>query len=160
MSDNVRPDWYAERANAIDALAAFARETVGAGATVDRGEFSGAGIPTLSVAPINPHARSVDVLGEQSLVVQLGENGGRWELGYESADLALARALIESAVAGRIVQRFALARSRVTATLADGRVIQQTGYNGCLSVLVPLPGWTRWGRLVEYEPYRDTTLRS
>jgi hypothetical protein len=32
----------------------------------------------------------------------------------------------------------------------------ETGYQGCLSSLVPLPGWKRWGRTTQYEPYRST----
>ena len=95
----------------------------------------------------------MSIIGEQWLVVQLGEQGGRWELDYEDADLSLARKLIEAAYAGRVVERLAFARSRVTVTFEDGETDSETGYVGCLSGLWPLPGWKKWGREMVFEPY-------
>jgi hypothetical protein len=58
-----------------------------------------------------------------------------------------------AAIAGRVVETSALTRSRVDVRLADGRVWHETGYEGCLLGVVPLPGWRRWGQVTRYEPY-------
>ena len=147
-----QPPEAAPSNRAVDDLAEFARDLAGESARVERGDV-GPGLPTLWIEPVNPRARSVSIIGEQWLVVQLGEEGGRWELDYDDADLSLAKRLIEAAHAGRIVERVAFARSRVTVTFEDGESDSETGYVGCFSGLLPLPGWTRWGREIHFEPY-------
>ena len=141
---------------AVDDLAEFVRDLAGNSARVERGDV-GPGLPTLWIEPVNPCARSVSIIGEQWLVVQLGEEGGRWELDYDDADLLLAKRLIHAAYAGRVVERLTFARSRVTVTFEDGETLSETGYGGCLSGLLPLPGWTRWGREIRFEPYAVET---
>ncbi|RZS68705.1 hypothetical protein EV187_1140 [Agromyces ramosus] len=83
----------------------------------------------------------------------VGDDGGRWELSYTDEDIALARRIIAAAVAGRIEERKAFGRSRVVVTFEDGETIGETGYSGCASLVVPQPGWTRWGEGIRYEPF-------
>lgn len=147
-------DFLVERVAAIEVLTRFAEHEVGDCATITAGEATGRDIPTLDVEPVNPRSRAVFVIAEQWLIVTLGQVGGRWELDYGAADRAFAQDLIGAAFQGRVTERFALGRSRVTAVLRDGRVVRETGHDGCLS-LFPLPGWTRWGRLTAYAGYRD-----
>ena len=143
--------WREATHRAVDQLADFARALVGETASVERATV-GPDIPSLWIEPVNPRSRSVSILGEQWLIVQLGEQGGRWELNYEESDIAVAKALIAAAHAGRVIERVAFARSKVTATLDDGEEFCEIGHEGC-SGLLPLPGWTRWGREIVYEPY-------
>jgi len=113
--------------------------------------------PSIRSAYIRPHdpaALPMDVSCEQWIVIELGRIGGRWELGYDSGDLARAKALLGAAVAGRVTETTALGRSKVDVTLTNGTVVTATGYDGCLTILIPLPGWTTWGRTTQYEPYR------
>jgi hypothetical protein len=151
--------WREPTNRAVDQLVEYARALVGARAIVERRSVGG-GLPTLWIEPVNPRARSVWIVGEQWLIVQLGEQGGRWELGYEDSDVALAKGLIAAAHAGRVTERVAFARSRVTVTLDDGETLSETGYDGCLGGLVPLPGWPRWGREIVYEPYATGSSES
>ncbi len=147
--------WRESSNHAVDELADYARALVGDTASVER-QSVGTGLPTLWIEPVNPRSRRVSIIGEAWLIVQLGEQGGRWELDYEEADVALAKALIEAAHAGRVVERAAFARSQVTVTLGGGEKVSETGYDGC-SGLLPLPGWRRWGREIDYEPYETRT---
>lgn len=106
------------------------------------------------VEPHNPASLTVEVTCEQWIVIEMGRPGGRWELGYDSADLAHAKALLAAAVAGRVTETSAFGRSKVDVTLADGSTVTETGYEGCLPFLLVLPGWTKWGRKTKYESYR------
>lgn len=56
---------------------------------------------------------------------------------------------MESVVAGRVRELVFPGRSRVEVTLADGSVVVETA----VDLPVPLPGWRRWARVVEHEPY-------
>jgi hypothetical protein len=123
-------------------------------AAIERLAYRDGSLPHLSIEPHNPLSRSLDVLGEQALIVQLGDIGGRWELGYRDADLRLARELISAVVDGRVQERSAWGRESVTVTLEDGSKVTETGYDGCLPSLVPLPGWRRWGRTTVFQRYR------
>lgn len=142
-----------EQRSVIEYLESRAHDLAGDGAQIERGAIAHDRILTLEITPQNRRARAVSVLAEQFLVVLLGRNGGRWELGYSDDDVRVAVDLLAAAIAGHVVQRSALGRSRVTATLADGTAVSDTGYIGCLTFLLPLPGWQRWGHLTIYEPY-------
>ncbi|WP_433012906.1 hypothetical protein [Kribbella sp. CA-294648] len=88
-----------------------------------------------------------------ALQVEAGHQGGRWELGRDEDDLLLLMDLVRSVVAGRVVEVFGPARSRVEVTLSDGTEQVEIGAQapvGCL----PVPGWMRLGRRVHYAPYR------
>lgn len=140
-----------ETVEVIDALETFARREVGHAATIERMALRDGFIPWSRVNPRNPQGCSIDIVGEQALIVQLGSGGSRWELGYSGEDLLLGRDVIAAAIASRVVERSAWGRSRVTVTFADGRTARATAGN--LSSLLPLPGWTRWGHLTVYQPY-------
>lgn len=130
---------------ALQEVASYVRDLVGDSATltVTPCEVS----PDLRVVPHNPRSAPVSVTAFGELVVQVGRGeGGLWEL--ELDDVETAQRLIAAAYAGRVVERFALARSKVIVTFEDGEVWRETGL-GCLSVLLPLPYWKR----VHYEPY-------
>jgi hypothetical protein len=91
----------------------------------------------------------MEMVGE--LGFQAGHQGGMWELDRTEADAILIESLARAVVAGRVVETFAHSRSRVEIALEDGSVRRESGYSGLL--IVPLPGWPRWGRKVHYEPY-------
>jgi hypothetical protein len=126
------------------------------------GELAGAAEVTIAeigpgfsvdVMPRRAGARSVswvDFGGE--IVVQVGEFGGRWEIGGDDEDLAFLEDIVRSVIAGRVSEVFAVARSRVVVTLADGSREAETGYDG-LAGCLPLPLWPRWSRTVQYLPY-------
>jgi hypothetical protein len=86
-------------------------------------------------------------------MVIAGHEGGWWELGRMDYDVDFIEDVVRSVIAGRAGETFAPRRSRVDVTLGDGTVVHETGRDGCLSVLGPLVGWTRWGRQVRYLPY-------
>lgn len=126
-------------------------------ATVERGDFPQGGGLYWEVRPVNPRSLVVHWLewgGE--IILQAGglDRGGRWELERTPENVEFIEAVVRAVAAGRAVETSAVARSRVEVVLADGTVAHETGYEGCASILLPLPGWTRWGRTTRYEPYR------
>ena len=64
------------------------------------------------------------------IVIQVGEIGGRWDLGVETDDIMFLQDLTMSVVAGRVSEVFASRRSRVTVALGDGSTVTETGYDG------------------------------
>jgi hypothetical protein len=105
---------------------------------------------SIDVVPRRSGARPVswaDFGGE--IVVQVGEFGGRWKIGAEDQDLAFLEDVVRSVIAGRVSEVFAVARSRVVVTLADGSQEVETGYDGAAGCL-PLPLWPRWSRKIQY----------
>lgn len=109
---------------------------------------------TVRVTPHRTGARPIDWtdFGDE-IIVQVGDIGGRWELGPAPDDLAFLQDLVMSVVAGRVSEVFAYRRSRVRVTLGDGSVVTETGYDG-LTACLPLPLWPRWSRTTCYLPYR------
>ncbi|MDG4789206.1 hypothetical protein O7626_25295 [Micromonospora sp. WMMD1102] len=79
------------------------------------------------------------------IVVQVGDFGGRWELGGDEEDVAYLEDIVRSVVAGRVVEIFGVRRSRVVVILADGTREVETGYEGPAGCL-PMPLWPRWSR--------------
>lgn len=87
-----------------------------------------------------------------ALQVEAGHQGGRWELGRDEEDLVFLIDLVRSVIAGRVVEVFGPARSRVEVTPSDGTRTVEVGARapvGCL----PVPGWMRLRRRVQYKPY-------
>lgn len=162
------PD-FSEQAQAMQELLPYLHDIVGDTAEITTDDYWGSEpdgtvdhdqAPSIRSAYIRPHnaaALPMDVSCEQWIVIELGRIGGRWELGYDSGDLACAKELLGAAVAGRVTETAALGRSKVDVTLTDGTHVTETGYDGCLTILIPLPGWTTWGRTTQYEPYRTRT---
>ncbi|OII22949.1 hypothetical protein [Frigoribacterium sp. MCBA15_019] len=159
------PD-FSEQARAMQELLPYLHDIVGDTAEITTEDYWGSEpdgsvdhdqAPSIRSAYIRPHnaaALPMDVSCEQWIVIELGRIGGRWELGYDSGDLALAKALLGAAAAGNVIETTALGRSKVDVTLTDGTIVTETGYDGCLTILIPLPGWKTWGRTTRYEPYR------
>ena len=152
VSEERAPE-FEDHWRAFDAVVAYTHELVGGAATYDLGYVANGAIGVLDVTPTNVRARPISLIAEQYFTVTVGDNGGRWELSYSDDDIDLVRGIIDATVAGRVEERSALGRSRVTVTLGDGRTRHETGYFGCATLLVPQLGWTRWGKLTSYEPY-------
>lgn len=131
-------------------------------ASVERGEFLDGKGTSWKLRPVNPQSVPVQWLtfGDE-IVIQAGQlnRGGRWELERKLEDVEFIEAVVRAAIAGRIVETSALARSCVEVTLENGQVIRETGYEGCLWGLVPLPGWRRWGQVIHFEPYDSPSSR-
>jgi hypothetical protein len=152
----VRDPRFDEHWRAFDDVIEFARQLVADDADIDVDYLDDGLIGVAQMTPSNPRARAVNLIAAQWLIVTIGDHGGRWELDYTDKDLTLAKDLVAAAIAGRLEECFAFGRSRVAVTFANGTTAAETGYFGCVSLLVPLPGWTRWGRRVRYEPYRQS----
>lgn len=138
----------------VDVLERWVRELAGTSALLERTSYAG-GLNMLSVSPLNPKARRLNVIGQQWLQVEAGEHGGCWELSYTADDIELARQIIEAVIHGRVVELVFLRRSEVRVELSNGQQVSQTGYGTGLGWL-PIPGWRRRARTVIYEPYRST----
>ena len=124
--------------------------------TVERTEVRSISGTGWDLEPVNPRSAPVSwLLFGDEILLQVGRlnRGGRWELDRSLEDVEFVERVVRAAIAGRVTETSALARSRVEVTLEDGHVVHETGYEGCLAVLVPLPGWRRWGRGTTYEPY-------
>jgi hypothetical protein len=127
-------------------------------ATVESTEFLDGGGVGWDLRPVNP--RSVPVtwlLWGDGILLQVGrlDRGGRWELDHSVDAVRFVESVASAAVAGRVTETSALSRSRIEVTVDDGRVVHETGLEGCLAVLVPLPGWRRWGKVERFQPYRQ-----
>lgn len=125
-------------------------------ATVERTDFRDSSGIGWDLEPVNPRSAPVSwMLFGDEILLQAGRlyRGGRWELDRSLEDVEFVERVVRAAVAGRVTETSALARSRVEVTFEDGHMVHETGYEGCRAVLVPLPGWRRWGRVTHYEPY-------
>lgn len=153
MSDE-RASEFEENWIVFDEVVEYTRGLVGQSGTEDLGYLVSGRIGVYDVTPHNPRATAISIIAEQWLIVTVGGFGGRWELNYTEEHRELARRIIAAAVAGRIQEHRAFGRSQVAVTFEDGTVKRATGYNGCGSLLVPQPGWTRWGKRTSFEPFR------
>ena len=107
------------------------------------------------VTPTNPAATAVgwDDMGSQLQAYAGGGHGGRWELDRSPDDVDFIEEVVHAAIEGRVAEVLGPSRSRVEVTLRSGEVVAETGGvapGGCL----PLPGWVKFGRRLQYEPYR------
>lgn len=134
----------------LAALADEIERRLGGSAAVRRVEHS----PTWSGVHVEPRssgAARVSWFYGEGLQVQVGSGvgGGRFEIDtYDLEDAAFIRAVVESAIAGRVVERFRGDHwSLVEVTLGDGRVVRESGGGH--------PPWplSRRQRTVEYLPY-------
>jgi hypothetical protein len=132
------------------------RLELGHSARVERSEFLGGEGTSWAVHPVNPGSAPVQwwAFGDE-IGLQAGRKnrGGRWELECAPEDVEFVEAVVRATIAGNIAETSALARSLVEVTLEDGQVVRETGYAGCLTGLLPLPGWRRWGKVVHFAPY-------
>lgn len=154
MQDDGRPLRGDEVGALLAGLANRLRAELLDSATVERGDL-GDGIGW-DLQPANPRSAPVTwILFGDEILLQVGKlyRGGRWELHRSVGDVRFVERVVRAAITGRVTEVSALARSRVEVTFEDGEVVHETGYEGCLAVSVPLPGWRRWGRIIHYEPY-------
>lgn len=110
---------------------------------------------SVDIVPYRMGARPVswaDFGGE--IILQVGDFGGRWELGSDGEDLAFLEDVVRSVVAGRVTEVFGVRRSRVVVVLGDGTEEVETGYDGPAGCL-PIPRWAKWSRRVRYLPYES-----
>ena len=139
----------------LTALEARLRRDFAGRAAVERDEIAG-GLATWRVKPVNPRSLPVQWIAmvDELLLFAGGlSRGGDWQLDATPEDVEFIEAVVRAVAAGQVIETSAFARSRVDVSLADGRVAHETGYEGCLSGFLPLPGWQRWGTVTRYEPY-------
>lgn len=138
-----------EPVDEIDSALADLESELATIADVDR-EAQMPGFFIVRVTPRNPQARSIiwTCLGSE-IILEAGTFGGRWELQRTQADIRFMTRVVRSVVAGRVRETFGRRRSQVEVTLDDGTTVSETGYE----FFVPIPGWKRRGRTVEYESY-------
>lgn len=156
MQDDGSPQPEDEAGALLAGLADRLRAELVGAATIERTEFRDTSGIGWDLVPVNPRSAPVSwMLWGDELLLQAGRlyRGGRWELDRSVEDVNFVERVVRAAIAGRVTETSALARSRVEVTLDDGHVVHETGYEGCQAVLVPLPGWRRWGRVTRYEPY-------
>jgi hypothetical protein len=156
VSDNDSHRSHDPVAAMLSAIEERLRSELAGVATVHRRDFPQGDGYEWEVQPHNARSLAVRWLefGDE-IILQSGGHGrgGRWELERTPETVGFIEAIVRGVAAGGAQEVTALARSRVQVALADGTVAQETGYEGCASVLVPLPGWTRWGRITRYQPY-------
>jgi len=145
---------FEEHWRAFDEMIEYTRGLVEDSGTEDLGYVEQGQIGVYDVTPHNLRASAINIIAEQSLIVTVGGFGGRWELDYTDEHRELGRRIIAATVAGRIEERHAFGRSRVSVTLDDGTIKRATGYDGCGSLFIPQPGWTRWGERTSFEPFQ------
>ncbi|SEI88226.1 hypothetical protein [Demequina mangrovi] len=124
------------------------------GATVDLVESEDFSV--LKITPANDDALAIDVVFDNLIDFAAGSIGGRWEADYTDEMVEDLEDLLHAIVAGHVSEVAAPGRSRVEVTIASGEVVSETGYEGCLTSLTPMPGWTKWGRRLQYGPYRPS----
>lgn len=92
------------------------------------------------------------VLGDE-IILAVGRGGCRWELASTPEDVAFLRDVVDAALEGRVSEVFGPARSQVTVTLPDGRLVrtaQSRFPRGCL----PVPRWRQTtSNRMDYTPY-------
>ncbi|AWB86017.1 hypothetical protein [Mycetocola zhujimingii] len=153
MSDRVLPSADPEIESTIDDFERFFSELIGDVADIARSAPNDI-VRTLTVAPHNTLACRVGVTAEQFLHISMDDNG--WELdGYAADDVALAKRILTAAIDGRVSKRTSPARSEMTVRFTDGTTMSTSSVDGCAALLIPQPGWRRWGSLTTYEPYRS-----
>jgi hypothetical protein len=152
---DVNPTSADEVAQRLAALEGRLRDELGASATVQRSLIDDGRISVVDIAPANPRSLGVTWLEMQGeLLLQAGQ-GGRWELDRSNADVAVIESITRSLIAGRAVETFAFRRCALDVVLEDGTVERSAVGEGCLSALLPLPGWRRLGHKVRHEPYQS-----
>lgn len=149
-----RTDAIAQR---LSALADRVEAEVGAAVEVRRGLYEQGHIVAVDLFPSRESAVRVGWLDMgDDCMVSVGSTGlgGRWELDRTPAEVDFIEEVVWAVVAGAVTEIFGPGRSRVDVRLADGSTVSETGADpprGCL----PLPGWIKRGRRINYAPYRD-----
>lgn len=124
-------------------------------ATVHREAADQGRLFVVSIRPVRPDAVEVVWTDMGDLVMWTGKSGhgGRWELGRSLEDVDFIESVVSAVIDGGVTETFGPSRSLVEVRLADGSVLIEEGASapgGCL----PIPGWTKRGRRIQYSPYR------
>lgn len=141
----------------MDRLEDELRARAGALASIERhGGWDDDEVDSIDIRPRNRRACDLVVLlAADRLRVYVGRRGNVWELDADDpAAIEDALEIVEAVVAGRVVIRSGISRSRMTLTLADDTTIQDTVVT-LPSLLVPQFGWTRWGPVDHPAAYGD-----
>lgn len=141
----------------MDRLEDELRARAGAFASIERhGGWDDDEVDSIDIRPRNRRACDLVVLlAADRLRVYVGRRGNGWELDADDpAAIEDALEIVEAVVAGRVVIRSGISRSRMTLTLADDTTIQDT-FVTLPSLLVPQFGWMRWGPVDHPAAYAD-----
>ncbi|WP_372700097.1 hypothetical protein [Arthrobacter sp. JSM 101049] len=84
-------------------------------------------------------------LGEDDLLLSFGDGTNRWELDWSEESIEMIQGVIEAVCAGRWKQYSAPGRKHLDVELADGTVVDSTGWQAPVG-LIPMPGWLRRAR--------------
>lgn len=140
----------AEHRRVIDALAPSMTARVEGRAEVTINQLDEGAC--LAVIPHNAAAMPMWIVAERQFDIQLGDSSCRFRLGYGPTDRQALDELIEAVVAGRAFEVRAWNRWAVRVPLASGRTLTET-VSSISGLLLPLPGWTRWGSQTTFRPY-------
>lgn len=88
-------------------------------------------------------------MSDSELILTVGVIG-RWELPRNLDAVKRIEDTVDAVVAGRVVQLFRWGRSSTVVTFSDGQSETSTWYRG---LPIPLPGWRRFARRVNYLPW-------
>jgi hypothetical protein len=152
---NGDPWWRDELGSRLEALADRLENDYAGLCQVDRRTWEEHGIRSVWVTPTNTSASPTgwDDLGGALQVYAGSGNGGRWELDRSAEDAAFLEEVVLGVAEGRVSEVFGPGRSRVEVVMTNGETAVETGAMapaGCL----PVPGWVRRGRRVQYQSYR------
>lgn len=149
------PRWRDEVGASLEAFADRIENDLAGSATVTRETLKDLDIRAVDIEPRTPRATQVgwlDMVDELQVAVGGRGPGGRWELGRTAVDVRFVEDVVTAAIRGDVLQVLGRGRSRVEVTMPDGEVVVATTFEapgGCL----PIPGWVRFGRGVQYAPY-------
>ncbi|MEI5583956.1 MULTISPECIES: hypothetical protein [unclassified Agromyces] len=150
------PDWDEREILArFDDLELLLRSIAGENASISssRDPDSNGIVADLTMEPRVGDGCPAYVVAFGELVVGVGQTNCRIELEYSDQNFRLVKRILGAVVDGRVTETFGIHRSRVVITFEDGKTMSFTDLDGCLSLLVPQPGWHRWGRRLHYAPY-------
>lgn len=104
----------------------------------------------------------LDCLGEDDLLLSFGDGMNRWELDWSEETILMIQGVIEAVCAGRWRQYRAPGRKHLDVEMADGTVVDSTGWQAPIG-LIPMPGWLRRARkreqrLKDAEQYRQAVV--
>ena len=101
-------------------------------------------LPVLIIQPEQADAAGVWIVADDLMDVQIGDSAARWELPWSNLSRTQLRAMIEAVITVKVSETFALRRVAVSLLVDDDGTTSATVYQN-LWILVPQPGWRRWG---------------
>lgn len=101
-------------------------------------------LPVLIIQPEQADAAGVWIVADDLMDVQIGDSAARWELRWSNLSRTQLPAMIEAVITVKVSETFALRRVAVSLLVDDDGTTSATVYQN-LWILVPQPGWRRWG---------------